>query len=95
MQASKQQKKIAEAIQEIRIQGAKISKEKAKLRAVRQRADELTTTIRGLAKELRAALQNANSEAPEDVYQVVQVAKTLRAAIDEPVIPPDTEKAGR
>ena len=40
-----------------------------------------------LIKQLRVALQNASPNIAQDVYRVVQIAKTLRAAIDELVVP--------
>ena len=95
VKADKVQKEVAEKIQRLRVEEAKLDREQAKLQAARQRSDELTTTIRKLMERLRAALQNADSGMPEDVYRIVQIAKALRAAIDEPVTPPDTNNARR
>lgn len=67
-----------------------MNRDRAKLRAARQRADEVDKTLRALTCQLKALLQEASITA-EDVYRVVQLAKTLRAAIDEPVIPTSTK----
>ena len=93
--ARKVRQEAAKEIQKLKVKVARLGREQARLKAVRQRADELETTIDNLVRELGSALQNANSEVAEDVYRVAQMAKALRAAIDQPVIPPDTNKASR
>lgn len=90
VKAGQIEKESKERIQKIELEKAKLDRDRAKLRAARQRADEVNKTIRELTGQLKAVLQEASSTA-EDVYRVVQLAKALRAAIDEPVIPPNAE----
>lgn len=87
VKAGKVQKEAAEKIQQIKVQEAKIDRDQARLQTVRQRCNEVQRTIKELAAQLTTALYDADSANAEDVYRVVQIAKTLRAAIDEPVIP--------
>ena len=87
VKAGKVKKEAAEKIQELKAGEAEIAQERAKLRAVRQRCDDVQRTIKDLDSQLKVALQNAFPNIAQDVYRVVQIAKALRAAIDEPVIP--------
>ncbi len=87
VKAKQVQKEAAEKIQQIRVKEAEIGRDQARLQTVRQRCDEVQRTVRELLQQLRTALRNANSNAAEDVYRVAQIAKSLRAAIDEPVMP--------
>ena len=89
VKARKVQKEIAEKIQEIKTCESEIERDQARLQAVRQRCNEVQRTIHELTWQLQVALHNANASVTDDVYRVVQVAKALRAAIDEPVIPVD------
>ena len=86
VRANQVQKEAAAKIQQIELKEAEIARDLAKLQAVRQRCDEVQRTVRELTQQLKTALRNANSNAAEDVYRVAQIAKTLRAAIDEPVM---------
>ena len=83
------QKEAAEKIQEIKTHEAEIERDQARLQMVRQRCNEVRRTIHELIWQLQVALHNANASMADDVYRVVQVAKALRAAIDEPIIPAD------
>ena len=74
-------------IREIGVAEAQIDRERAKLTTIRQRTSEVRRTITGLTSELKSALIDADPDKPEEVYRVVQLAKTLRVALDEPVIP--------
>lgn len=85
--AGKDQKKYAAEIQRIRVKEAKMGRSYARLRAVRQRSDEVQRTIQELISKLEIALHNASPNIEQDVYRIIQIAKTLRAAIDEPVVP--------
>ena len=87
VKAGKVKKEAAEKIQELQVAEAEIARERAKLRTVRQRCDDVQRTVRELDSQLKTALQNAVPNIAQDVYRVVQIAKALRAAIDEPVIP--------
>lgn len=87
VKAGKVQKEAAEKIQQIKEQEAEIDRDQARLQTVRQRCNEVQRTIKELAEQLITALPGADPGKAEDVYRVVQIAKTLRAAIDEPVIP--------
>ena len=87
VKAGKVQKEAAEKIQQIKVQEAEIGRDQARLQTVRQRCNEVQRAIKELAEQLRTALSGADPSKAEDVYRVVQIAKTLRAAIDEPVIP--------
>ena len=86
-EANKFEKEVAEKIRKFKLEEAKIERDRAKLFAARQRADELRQTITRIAKELRTVLRNSSPDHDEDVYRVVQLAKTIRVALDEPVIP--------
>lgn len=90
VKAGKVEKESQERIQRLELEKAKVDRERAKRRAARQRAGEVSKTIRELTSQLKAVLQEASNTA-EDVYRVVQLAKALRAAIDEPVIPPNAK----
>lgn len=92
VKAGKVEQESQERIQKLELEKAKIDRDRAKLRAARQRADEVNKTIRELTGQLKAVLQEASSTA-EDVYRVVQLAKALRVAIDQPVIPPKSKPA--
>ena len=85
-EASKLEKEVAEKIRKLKLEEAKIERDRARLLAARQRADELRQTISRIAKELRTALRNSSPDQEDDVYRVVQLAKALRATLDEPVI---------
>ena len=87
VKAGKVQKEAAEKVQELKVAEAKIKRERAKFRATRQRCNEVRRTVNELNNQLKVALGSANPSVAEDVYRVVQIAKTLRAAIDEPVVP--------
>ena len=86
-EADKFEKEVDRKIQKLKLEEAKIDRDRAKLLAIRRRADELRLTINRIAKELRTVLRNSNPDQDEDVYRVVQLAKVLRAALDEPAIP--------
>ena len=88
VKAGKVQKEAAKKIRQIKAKEAEIGRDQARLKAVRQRCHEVQRAVRELTGQLKATLQNANPNVTEDVYRVVQIAKTLRAVIDEPVIPP-------
>lgn len=92
--AGKLEKEVEEAIKKIKLEEAKIGREQAKLQATRQRVEELGRTIRELTQELRTALKDAVHSNSEDIYRVVQLAKSLRVAIDEPAIPLDNRPNG-
>lgn len=81
------QKGATEKIQEIKAKEAEIGRDQARLQAVRQRCSEVQRTVHELTKRLKVALHNANPNIAEDVYRIVQIAKTLRGTVDEPVIP--------
>lgn len=87
VKANQVQKESASKIQQIDLKEAEIARDLAKLQAVRQRCDQVQRTVRELTEQLKNALRNANPNIAEDVYRIAQVAKTLRAAIDEPVVP--------
>ena len=86
-EASKLEKEVAEKIRKLKLEEAKIELDRAKLFAARQRADELHQTITRIAKELRTTIRNSAPDQDGGVYRVVQLAKTLRVALDKPVIP--------
>lgn len=90
VKAGKVEQESQERIQKLDLEKAKWDRDRAKLRATRQRADEVDKTLRELTRQLKALLREASSTA-EDIYRVVQLAKALRAAIDEPVIPTSTK----
>ena len=87
VKAGKVQKEATEKIQEIKAKEVEIGRDQARLETVRQRCNEIQRTVSDLTEQLKVALHNANPNIAEDVYRIVQIAKTLRAAIDEPVIP--------
>jgi hypothetical protein len=89
--ASDFQKEVEQKIGKIRVRMAEIDRNLARLQAVRQRCDEVQRTVEELTENLKTALSNANASRniEQDVYRVVHIAKALRAAIDEPVIPPN------
>ena len=87
VKAGKVRKEVAEKIQELKLAEAKIERERANLRTVWQRCNEVRRTVNELNNQLKVALRNAAPSVAEDVYRVVQIAKALRAAIDEPVVP--------
>lgn len=87
VKAGKIQKEAAEKIRQIKVKEAEIGRDQARLQTVRQRRNEIQRTMDELTERLRTALSNSGSGSSEDVYRIVQIAKTLRAAIDEPVIP--------
>ena len=87
VKAGKVQKEATEKIQEIKAKEAEIGRDQVRLQTVRQRCNEVQRTVGELTEQLNIALHNANPNMAEDVYRIVQIAKTLRAAIDEPVIP--------
>ncbi len=87
VKAGKVSKEAAEKIQQIKVKEAQIGRDRARLQAVRQRCHEVQRTVKKLNGQLRYALQNASDNSPEDVHQILQISKTLRAAIDEPVVP--------
>ena len=90
VKARRIQRESESRVRDLKLKEAEIRRDHAKLTSVRQRCDEVQRTILELIKQLRVALQNASPNIAEDVYRVVQIAKTLRAAIDEPVVP-DTQ----
>ena len=90
VKAGKVEQESQERIQKLELEKAKLDRDRVKLRATRHRADEVDKTLRALTRQLKALLREASSTA-EDVYRVVQLAKALRAAIDEPVIPPNAQ----
>ncbi len=94
-EANKLEKAVAEKVQKLKLEGAKIDSESAKLSAVRQRISEVSKTITHLTTELRSALHIADPDKPEDVYRVAQLAKALRAALDEPVVKPQQRLSGQ
>lgn len=90
VKAGKVEQESQERIQKLDLEKSKLDRDRAKLRAARQRADEIDKTLQELTGQLKSLLRDASSAA-EDVYRVVQLAKALRAAIDEPVIPPKAQ----
>ncbi len=95
VKAGRVQKEAAEKIQQIEVKEAEIDRDRVKLRTVRQRCDEVQRTIQELTDQLKIALHNASPNIAEDVYRIAQIAKTLRAAIDEPVVPANQWNATR
>ena len=91
VKAGKVQKETAEKIQEIQAKEAEIGRDQARLHTVQQRCNEVKRTVNELTEQLKVALHNANPNIAEDVYRIVKIAKTLRVAIDEPVIPADRQ----
>ena len=87
VKAAQVQKEITDKIQQLKKHETEIGRDRAKLQAVRQRRNEVQRTVQKLTEQLRIALHNANPNIVEDVYRIVQIAKTLRAAIDQPVVP--------
>lgn len=87
VKAGKVQKEAAEKIRQIKLKEAEIGRDQAKLQTARQRCNEVKRTVSELTGQLKTALHNANPNVVEDVYRIKQIAKALRAAIDEPVIP--------
>ena len=87
VKARRIQRESESRIRDLKLKEAEIRRDHAKLTAVRQRCDEVRRTMLELIKQLQIALQNASPNIAQDVYRVVQIAKTLRAAIDEPVVP--------
>ena len=85
-EADKLEKEVVRKIQKLKSEEAKIDLERAKLCATRLRIKEVSSTIIRLTGELNTSLREADRNDLEDVYRVVQIAKTLRAALDEPVI---------
>ena len=86
VKAGKVQKEAAEKIQQIKVKEAEIGRDQARLQTVRQRCNEVQRTVHELTEQLKVTLHNASPNIAEDVFRVVQIAKALRAAIDEPVI---------
>jgi len=86
VKAGKVQNEAADKIRQIKLKEAEIGCDRAKLQTVRQRCSEVKRTVSDLTGQTKIALFNANPNISEDVYRIVQIAKTLRAAIDEPVI---------
>lgn len=86
VKAGQVQKEAAEKIRQIKANEAEIGRDQAKLRAVRQRCGEVQRAGHELTEQLKIALHNASPNIAEDVYRVVQIAKALRGAIDEPVV---------
>lgn len=95
LKAGDVEKKVDANIRKMKIEEAKIERENAKLKAFNERVGELHKTITKLNSELRGALQNADPSNPEDVYRVVQLAKALRVALDEPVTEPPKKSSER
>lgn len=89
--ANKLQSEVAKKIQELELAKADIERHRAKIQAIQHRVEEVQRTIYQLRDQIEVAVQKANPDVSEDVYRVVQIAKALRAAIDEPVAP----KTGR
>ncbi|MDE2786946.1 MAG: hypothetical protein OXL37_09815 [Chloroflexota bacterium] len=87
VKAGKVQKEAAEKIEQIKVKEAEIGRDQTRLQTVRQRCNEVERTVEELIGQLKAALRNGTPDVAEDVYRVVQIAKALRAAIDEPVVP--------
>ena len=87
VKARRIQRESEDRIRGLKLKEAEIRRDYAKLSAVRQRCEEVQRTISDLIEQLQIALQNASPNIAQDVYRVVQIAKTLRAAIDEPVVP--------
>lgn len=87
VKAGKVQREAAEKIQEIRLHEAKIELDYVRLQTVRQRCGEVQQTVKELIAQLQVGLDDADPNVAEDVYRIVQLAKGLRSAIDEPVIP--------
>lgn len=87
IKARRIQREAEDRVGELRLKEAEIRRDYAKLSAVRQRCDEVRRTILELVRQIQVALQNASPNIAQDVYRVVQIAKALRATIDEPVVP--------
>ena len=86
IKSGKVQKEATEKIQEIKAKEAEIGRDQVRLQTVRQRCNEVQLTVRELTAQLKVALHNASPNIAEDVYRIVQIAKALRGAIDEPVV---------
>ena len=87
VKAGKVQNEAAEKIRQVEVKEAEIDRDRVKLRTVRQRCDEVQRTVRELTGQLKTALSSASPNIPEDAQRIVRISKTLRAAIDEPVVP--------
>lgn len=84
--ANKLQSEVTKKIQELELAKADIERHRAKIQAIQHRIEEVQRTIYQLRDQIEVAVQKANPDVSEDVYRVVQIAKALRAAIDEPVV---------
>ena len=91
VKARRIQRESESRVRDLKLKEAEIRRDHAKLTAVRQRCDEVQRTMLELIEQLRIALRNTSPNIAQDVYRVVQIAQTLRAAIDEPVVP-DTQR---
>ena len=87
VKARRIQRESETRVRDLKLKEAEMRRDHAKLTAVRQRCDEVQRTILELIEQLRIALQNASPNIAQDVYRVVRIARTLRAAIDEPAMP--------
>ena len=76
-----------EGSQAVRKEKTRLSNDSARLKQVRARTTEVKTTIRKLTNQLRESLAEGNEAEPTDVYQVLQITRTVRTTIDEPVVP--------
>ena len=90
VKARRIQRESESRVRDLKLKEAEMRRDHAKLTSVSQRCNEVQRTILELINQLQIALQNANPNIAQDVYRVVRIAKTLRAAIDEPVVP-DTQ----
>ncbi len=95
VKAGQVQKEAAEKIRKIKVNEAEIGRDQAKLRAVRERCCEVQRAGHELTEQLKIALHNASPNIAEDVYRIVQIAKALRAVIDESVIPANQQSSTR
>ena len=82
-------------MREIKVEEAKFDRERAKLETIRQRIAELESTISNLTSQLEETLSKSKATRSKDVYRVVQLAKTLRATLDQYVIEPPKKLAER
>lgn len=87
VKAAQVQKEVTDKIQQLKKHETEIGRDRAKLQTVRQRCNEVQRTVQELTEQLKIALHNVNPNIVEDVYRIVQIAKTMRATIDEPAIP--------
>lgn len=94
MKAGKVEKETERQIKQIKVEEAKLDRNRALLTGVQQRTHELLAATYRLENELKAALRSASERNChiEEIYKVAQIAKTLSVVIDEPVAPKEATK---